>query len=139
MAGGVRSKWLREEDDDSWESRVGRENSKAEFQENHNSKFGIVTNSVKYAHEADLLGYVSKQNPWYGPKDEELNGLHLEEGRRKRIGPDSKSQMHTDEVNFIKESNNTVSAQGVFISGLDLTTPSTSISAKLAEQASRLQ
>lgn len=39
----MKSKWLREENDYSWESRVGRENSKVKFQDDSNSNFEDVT------------------------------------------------------------------------------------------------
>lgn len=155
VAGGVKSKWLREEDDDSWELRIGRENRKAGFQENQNSNFEtvgkerrdirdeIATKSVKtnlmvpHITNNEIVGFKASQNPLYGPEEDELDGLQLEERKRKRIGPDSLSTMDVDGNNILSGPNNTHNITGAVISDSDLATPSSSLSAKLAKQASR--
>lgn len=91
--GVAKSKWLREEDDDSWESRIGRDNSMPKFQEGINSncekedkmgrenrELAIISNeainsSGIHANNTSFAGYQTNSNPLYGPGEEELDGL----------------------------------------------------------------
>lgn len=155
VAGATKSKWLREEDDDSWEVRVGRENSKAKFQGSQNSnddnldeggrdnrELIIVTAdsariSKQKDNSANFMGFKSNSNPLYGPEDDLIIGLQLEGNKRKRIGPASASAMDTEEGNILSGPVIVQQEMGVVISDSDLATPSNSLSAKLAKQASR--
>ncbi|KAL8088288.1 hypothetical protein AgCh_038171 [Apium graveolens] len=117
MARTVKSKWPREDGDDSWESRIGRENSKAKFQENSSSNSDLVSNegrnnrnliilsadnkdssSRKFV-STNFVGGISFSNPLFGPVDEEMSGLQSEERKRKRVGSDNLSITNTEEAN----------------------------------------
>lgn len=101
----VRSKWLRDEGDVDWETKVGRSNSIPEntggstkfldgelimgrnlrtFENQIISTAGVDGSSVqitKNAGNKNQIGYI------IGPDEEESIGLNLEERKRKRLGP----------------------------------------------------
>ena len=98
-AGQSQSKWLREEDDDTWEARIGRAN---EFEKNHGEgnfkkgkeirkgndyrdmvdwKAGSATNSLL---NANLKGFTANSNSLYDLDDEDNVSLQLEERKRRR-------------------------------------------------------
>lgn len=148
MAGTVKSKWLREEDDDSWESRVGRENSKANFQDNPNSNSELASNEGRDNRELIIISAVNKNsssrkavstnfaggtsfsNPLYGPEDEEMSGLQAEERKRKRVGPNNLGIMNMEGANNMGDLENTVMQDGDNTSPKNLMLAGTAVQAR---------
>lgn len=102
-AGGSRSKWLREEGDDSWGSKFGNDAGKERFSgfqnpdyprsdNNQPNKRNNIISKVVITGDKDYMEINSNlekgnvfQKLTNGPEEEELNGLKLEERKRQRI------------------------------------------------------
>lgn len=97
-----KSKWLREEDDREWEARVGRDNCKEKFKEAVLQDKGIAEITDRKSRDMlntlsgkqSINSYPQFQNNWVGLAQdrvgiigldqEELDGLNIEERKRRR-------------------------------------------------------
>lgn len=104
-AGVGRSKWLRDEGDAEWEFKLGNDNHKEQFSGNSSmsgekeadqgcdirrkDKAGAKTlGQPKFILEKINVEAANSNNRNYsGPEEDELDGLSLEERKRKRCGP----------------------------------------------------
>lgn len=101
---GGSSKWLREENDSDWAGRYGKDNYKEDFSGfqnhsvvrsgNHGRMFrerdkGIATlqGGKQLGGMSILQGGSSNSISLIGPREEELDGLEIEERKRKRTRP----------------------------------------------------
>lgn len=146
-AGQEKSKWLRDERDEDWGKNLGDDNYYQQF--SGGQMDGTVKeNSQKRYHRANLHGGVtisgskdmiensnfpsSKQAviQFNGPTDEELNGLNIEERKRRRSGP-------SDSVFMDTECNNKELHTDAVLSNKDCAASSTNVLAMIALQASQ--
>lgn len=155
-AGQGDSKWLREDDDVGWKERVERDpnnpyfpgendgvndKSLSQLRDNRsnrgdNSKFVSVKNvSGGTSNGPEPIGLLQLTN---GLAEEEDLGLDLDERKRKRTGPSSKSIMDTDDrMVSLGQGNNLQSLNEAVFSDGDYAASVKNDLAKLATQASQ--
>lgn len=156
-AGQGHSKWLREEDDATWEARIGGEHGYQKFRGEKISKIsqeirkesdcrdmvvqGLrnVSNCTKSSSGANLVGFTTTSNVLYGLLEDESDGLKLEERKRRRGDPNSSSIMDVDGGLQLIGPQITQANKEAVISNDDLSASNQTLSAKLAMQASRQQ
>lgn len=147
-AGQGRSKWLRDEGDIDWAAKVGKDNNYPVFSEEGGESSGVavskdrgfrdnVTELVVIPDKAVSNNHIpidktggKISNFSNGLDQEELNGLHVEDRKRRRSGLDLSEKLVTDEF---------YAQEGAVLSIMDSTATNTTVSPKLAEQASRFQ
>lgn len=145
------SRWLREEDDATWEDRIGREKQHHNFRGGNNSNGGkeiiqgsnsrslIVTEARNISSHNNLAGFNKISNLLYGPNDDEDSGLQVDERKRRRGDPTIKETMDIDMGLKGTGTQVVVQHSEAAISGRDLTASTQSIPAKSAVQTSRSQ
>lgn len=156
-AGQGQSKWLRDEEDATWESRIGRAtnfqnlreenilNKGKEIRKESDCRELAVADfqnknvSTNYSINANLAGFQTNSNILYGLNEEDPIGLILDDRKRRRSGSDSNGVMDVDGGLIDRASLDTKKYSEAAISGRDLAASSTIISAELALQASRSQ
>ncbi|XP_074339573.1 uncharacterized protein LOC141677486 isoform X2 [Apium graveolens] len=145
-AGQERSRFLRDDRDGDWEGTLGDSNVLQQFSGDFGSQLvptDLHGRVVSYAlsnkagnqgvnsyNKNEFLG-VKFKNP-IGRTEEELTGLNMEEGNKRRRGPG-------DRVGMEIEGDTRVLFSEAGLSKLDCSTSSTSVLAKLAVQASHPQ
>lgn len=154
-AGQNQSKWLREEDDATWETRIGRANNQQNYRGENSSKKGkeISTESncrslVDYGARkissvtnttarANLKGFSTNSNILYEVNEEEIVDLQLEDRKRRRSESREIGNMDI-EVGLLTNGPQEIQKQteAVFSVG-DFSASTKNASAELAEQASR--
>lgn len=140
-----KSKWLREDGDDGWSERYGSGSSNQVFADSQvhglrkagiqgrNNRDGVTENAnlkemnISKVDNVHKAGDISNEIIMGGPSGDEMDGLDLEERKRKRFGP-----IFTDNM----EVGNNVS-NGSVLSTADCTESSKIRLATLAKQASR--
>lgn len=140
-----KSKWLREEGDEDWGGKYGKNNSFQDIPKNQLRNSGKLVISKQNVRVYNLEGAVYKDRTKpadiiqkagdfsnviniVGPTSDELTGLDLEERKRKRVGP------YTD---AIKVSNIDVSHPDSVLSNEDCADSNKTLLATLAKQASQ--
>lgn len=116
VAGQSTSKWLRDDNDESWESRINGVKNIPKNQENKvsNQRSEIFTESGKKELVISKLdkskladnhvtkdistGFNSNLYPLYGIGSDEYDGLQLEDTKRKSDGPEFPTLMDTEGV-----------------------------------------
>lgn len=98
VAGQVQSKWLREENDDTWESRIGGESFAGENFSKKDKEIRVASNFRKEVEteihdkgndlakrkEASLKGFSTTSNILYGLNEEDNDVILLEDRKRRR-------------------------------------------------------
>lgn len=143
QAGQERSKWLREEGDVNWGKKIGKDNNQG-FQNHMSAKNagfqqevdnaavmrernkGIIIQEVNFADGSEGIPFSTNS----GPMDKELDGLDIEERKRKRVGPN-------ESMDVVGGSSTAKSDSG--LSTVDCTDSSPLLMATLAKQASQFQ
>lgn len=145
------SRWLRDEDDATWELRGGKNNQYRNFRGRDGSNKGkeiimesnsrdvVATESRDISNNNKLAGFSTFSNAVYGPEENEDIGLKLDERKRRRGDPTSNSIMDIDVGLKNTETQNILQLSDSAISTKDLAVSSQSIPAKPVEQASRLK
>lgn len=154
-AGQAQSKWLREEGDDTWESRVGQDSN---YQQNPGVNFSTANKEIRQVGDfrdkngrsskfvskgssslssANLKGFNTTSNMLFGLNEEESDTLQLEERKRRRgesgtLGQEFSDLGH-DHIGPIEN----IFTEGTVISKIDLTVPKDLVMAELALQASQ--
>lgn len=138
---------MRDDDDASWGNRYGKENMNQNFSEEKVGSSDINGGDKHESRMITLAGEKSTKNLNYmrgnprikiieskfvslnGPTEDEMNGLDLEERKRKRIGPVGVEAMQTDgeETTFTES----------VLSRIDCAESITKTMATLAKQDSR--
>ncbi|KAL1803594.1 hypothetical protein ACET3Z_032241 [Daucus carota] len=158
VAGQGRSKWLLDENDADWEAKIGRENSGAFFTgENQAGKDkGVIVKRDLRLTDSDRItiagtsgkksGVISNKivqirDEEYGPEEEENHGLEIEDQKRRRSGPETKSIMDTDDTlrNIVGLNNRSDNNKETDLSDLDCSVSADTILAQLAQQVSQSQ
>lgn len=145
------SRWLRDEGDATWEAKIGGEtnshNSRSDKDANEgkqiskrsNSRRLVVTESRPNNSNNQLAGFTTNSNLLYGLHEEENIGLQFEERERRRenpIAPGVKDIIMGSTSDGPQAIEQHLEAD---ISDGDLAASTTSGTAKLALQASRLK
>lgn len=148
VAGGGKSKWLREESDSGWENIFGKDEVKARSSgiqkpdimqssthavSGFGNVVGVATNqglSVVMGNNLNLMEGNPGTTLVDGPEDDELDGLRLEERKRQRSEAHVYSNMDFDKVNKTTDA---------VLSHNDCTESHSTYLAKLARQASQSQ
>lgn len=148
MAGGGKSKWLKEESDSGWENRFGKDEVKARSSgiqkpdimqssthavSGFGNVVGVATNqglSVVVGNNLNLLEGKPGKTLVDGPEDDELDGLPLEERKRQRSEAHVYSNMDFDKVNKTTDA---------VLSHNDCTKSHSTYLAQLVRQASQSQ
>lgn len=153
-AGQPQKKWLRKDDDDTWETRIGVDGNRQQNFRGENSKFNEAINQVSIFRDgigigvnaitqrssllqsANLKGSSTNSNILYGLQYEESDTLQIEERKRRRgdsggLGQGD-TEMGFDNIGPQDQTNNI----GADISGMDLAAPTGPVLAELAMQAS---
>ena len=154
-AGQTQSKWLREEGDDTWESRIGQDSN---YQQNHGGKFSNANNEIRQGSDsrelvgrsskfvnkgssssisANLKGFNTTSNLLFGLNEEESEILQLEERKRRRGESGTLGQESTEVGHARTGPNEIFFTRGAIISSPDLTAPADQDMAELAMQASQ--
>lgn len=154
-ANQVQSKWLREEDDDTWELRIGRANNQESqyagkfsnkgkeinlgsnprsLVEDEVKKISNVTDSLS---NTTLQGFSNNSNALYGITDENNEILQLDERKRKRSVLNDVEIMDVDTGLQNAGSQHGIIQKEAAISVGDLSASTIDSSAELARQASR--
>lgn len=143
VAGAPKSKWLREEGDGDWNLRYGKDNSQQQNGEGSIPNFTHAGNQMwnKQDCMADLSGAIGGSNlnskivggnnyglDLNGPEEEELDGLNLEERKRRR------SEAHVFNGTGLEKEKNTMEPG---LSTADCPDSQTILLAKLTQQASQ--
>lgn len=143
--------WLREENDDTWETTIGRKNQYHNYREENNPNKGneiiqesesrglFITEPRNHSNSKSPAGFNIISNSLYGPDEDENIGLKHDEHKRRRGDPIPIGEM---DINMGPNENmNQVIVQQIepAISNVDLTDSFKKIPAKSAMQASRLK
>lgn len=140
VAGQSQSKWLLDENDDTWEDRIGKETNnldnlggnnlkkRKEIRKESNNRDLIVTetragigktNSLVHA---KIQGYTIASNMLYRLNEDDNVGLQLEERKRRRSEVEEVGRMEIDMGQQTNGSNTKQVTSETVISGEDLTT-----------------
>lgn len=154
VVGQTQSKWLRNENDDTWEVRIGGENNKQSFSGGNNSNqdkgvkmasdyWGeIVTNSrngkeiMLRVNEADFKGFKTTSNLVYESNKDDSEIIQLGERKRRRGVISGHASMDIDLGPKIGDNKTGRLQIGTGISSEDLSASSRNSTAELAMQAS---
>ncbi|XP_074327248.1 uncharacterized protein LOC141696272 [Apium graveolens] len=152
VAGQVQSKWLRDEGDDTWEARIGRENFAGEVFSNKGKEImkvsdhrvGSATNVREGSKQIDInganfKGYLTTSNILYELNEEDGEDIQLEDRKRRRGVTDGLGHMEIDsgqQLNIVQAIQNQEEAA---ISNGDLSVSNQTSPAELAKQASHHQ
>lgn len=154
VAGQNQSRWLRDENDDTWEARIGGSSNNQQFSGGNFSKkgkeineesnlrdlvgrdtrLGVITTNPIFS--AKNQGFTTIQNAVFGRNEDESIGLQLEECKRRRSEKEvglSDIEMGHVTAGPLTDGKN----EGTDISEMDLSAPSKNVLAELAMQASR--
>lgn len=150
-AGQGQSRWLREEGDDTWEARIGKQNRYRNYRDDNDLKNGkeiiqesesrglVVTEPRNHSNNNSLAGFSTISNVLYGPDVDENTGLKYEERKRRRGDPTPAGEMDIDlGPNGTRNQAFGKQTEPV-ISSMDLADSSQTVPAKSAMQTSRLQ
>lgn len=155
--GQTQSKWLRSENDDTWEERIGGGYNKQSFSRGGNSnqeqeirrasdfRKEVVTdlrNGKEQAvilKEANLVGFRSTSNLVYDMAEDDSELIQLEDRKRRRESPNQVGHMDIDLGGKITDSQTKKQPHGIDISNEDLPVTSHHSPAELAMQASHSQ
>ncbi|KAI3665356.1 hypothetical protein L6452_43980 [Arctium lappa] len=152
------SKWLREDGDREWESRFGRDYNQANFgtsqypnkaseskKESDFTNLGLATVNNVTITEGKFKNQIGGKSVPYltypsGPDEEELDGLNVEERKKRRGGPEVPETMDTQGglYNNIQTSKNNKN-QDAALSRHDCAGSSDKVLATPASQASQHQ
>lgn len=103
-----KSRWLRKEDDATWEARIGRENQYHNYREDNssnkdkdiikasNSRSLVATESHKINSNIQLAGFNKFSNVLFGPDEDDSIGLKYDERKRRKGDPISVGEMDID-------------------------------------------
>ncbi|XP_074375304.1 uncharacterized protein LOC141717092 [Apium graveolens] len=158
-AGKGHSKWLKEEDDATWEERIGRDqgyhifrggggdssNRNRRIMKESESRELVVkglrdnSNKISSSNNTNLEGFNTCSNLLYGLLEEDSIGPKNEGCKRRRGDPTSIGIMDVDGGLQLIGSQVTQNNEEAVISNGDLAASTITLSAKLAGQASRSQ
>lgn len=154
VAGQTQSKWLRNENDDTWEERIGGDYNKQSFSGGNNSnqeqKIRVKSDFRKEAttehrgekdksvivKDAGLLGFSSTTNLVYDLNEDDSELIQLEDRKRRKGLPNQLGHMDIDSREELTEIQTKKLELGTVISRKDLPVTSYQSPAKLAKQAS---
>lgn len=151
----AQSKWLREEGDDTWETRIGvssnsQQNFRREFLNNNEGinqvsvyrdeigkRAKSVTQKSSLLLPANLKGFNTNANILYGVIDEESDTLQIEKRKRRRGDLGGLGQGDTVTGYSDIGPNDQINNDGAGISNMDLIAPTECVLAELAKQTSQ--
>lgn len=154
VAGQTQSKWLRAENDDTWEDRIGGDSNKQHQsggksekkgkeirkESDHRDmvvmKGGVNRNTTNSSLAPKFQGFNTTSNLLYGLNEEDNVGLQIEERKRRRSEIEEVGLVDTVmglQTNVMNVEQNT---RGAAISAEDLVEPRNNVLAELARQAS---
>nr|XP_017250903.1 PREDICTED: uncharacterized protein LOC108221543 [Daucus carota subsp. sativus] len=150
VAGQSQSKWLREEGDDTWEARIGREKfageifSKSGKEISPRSDFRATVetnprdenNKLWDIHGANLKGYSTTSNILYELNEEVSEDIQLEDRKRRRGITNEVGHMEIDLGQRSTAFQTVQNKTGADISNEDLPVANQIVPAELARQAS---
>lgn len=150
-AGQNQSRWLRDEGDESWETKIsgetnsrdsrdkGNSNGSKQMFKGSNSRSLVIKESRAGNAEAKLAGFTTNSNSLYGLMDEENIGLKIDERKRRREDPNNTRIMDID-MGLLTSGHVVTNYQSeADISNTDLAASTVSVTAEPVLQASRAQ
>lgn len=153
----MRSKWLRDDADVDWEAKLGRNDNIPDSRVRRTTELSseqfagrmVRSDKAQYLFKSATVGanlditknrgLSHRPRTSIGLEQDELDGLNLEERKRKRTGPGASEELGMDEVPVVEGINKENKNMDADLSGMDCSATSNNILATLAVQASRLQ
>lgn len=154
VAGQTQSKWLRNENDDTWEDRIGRDFNKQHFSGERSSnqehkirgasdyRKQVVTDHIKdkdkslNLNETNFMGFKTTSNMIYDLNEDDSEIIQLEDRKRRRGISNHVGHMEIDQREKFLGNQTEQQPQETDISNGDLAVTSHNSPAELAKQAS---